>query len=61
MNRERAAKKLRNISVLGIKNHRSAAVRGGARRVRPPPRSASEIFMHIAYKKHFIEIVLLTN
>ena len=27
---------MRTISVLGIKNHRSAAVRGGARRVRPP-------------------------
>jgi len=34
--------KLRKISVLGIKNHRSAAVRGGARRVRPPG-SASEL------------------
>jgi len=27
---------MRKIGVLGIKNHRSAAVRGGARRVRPP-------------------------
>jgi len=30
------AKKLRKIGILGIKNHSSAAVRGGARRVRPP-------------------------
>ena len=39
MNRERSErrKNMRKISVLGIKNHRSAAVRGGARRVRPPP------------------------
>jgi len=38
MDRERSErrKKLRKISVLGIKNHRSAAVRGGARRMRPP-------------------------
>jgi len=33
---------MRKIIVLGIKNHRSAAVRGGARRVRPPPGSASD-------------------
>ena len=44
INRERSErrKKLRKNSVLGIKNHRSAAVRGGARRVRPPPGSASD-------------------
>ena len=35
ISRERR-KKIRKISVLGINNHRSAAVRGGARRVRPP-------------------------
>ena len=37
MTRERSERgKIEKNSVLGIKNHRSAAVRGGARRVRPP-------------------------
>ena len=37
INRERSdRRKLGKNSVLGIKNHTSAAVRGGARRVRPP-------------------------
>jgi len=32
---------MRKNSICGIKNHRSAAVRGGARHVRPPPGAAS--------------------
>ena len=56
---KRATKKMRKNSVLGIKNHRSAAVRGGARRVHPPG-SASEygIDFTILFLQSFKELML---
>ena len=44
MNRERSerGKKKRKIGVLGIKNHRSAAVRGGRARCAPPGSASAD-------------------
>ena len=39
--------KMRKFSVLGIKNHRSAAVGGGGRRVRPPGSASVDLKGHI--------------
>ena len=51
MNRERSErrKKLRKLSILGINNHRSAAVRGARAGCAPPPGSAS-----VMHNIHFL-------